>query len=291
MSKKTRPVLYEVLRRRSENRTQWRSPRPRAIESDAPAESIEATPSHVSRPPAQQRPDFLRLLGNRIEFSISGVMLGGAGVGLLVLLVVAFQIGRYTAGSAAKSGAGSGEGDTGITNLLNSVSQGNARNDQPVKLREPERPTTNVPRNSVEPDGGSIAAKPRDNAKSSPPAEPDRTGSPPPPGDEPKPVLQLVKGKSYYLIQCFPPRERQAAEDAAAFMIQNGVPSGIQQRRSDIVLWATEAFDVNADDAAIRRAAQQRAKKLEARVKELGDIYFKQNGKYRFRDGSLRSPG
>lgn len=292
MSKKTRPVLYEVLRRRAESRPQWRPQRPRPAEAESSVGTIEAPSPPRTFTPSAPRPELWRILGNRVDFSLSVATLAGTGVGLIVLLIVAFQVGRFSAGAAAPPGEPSrGGSDTGMTNLLKSISPASKPTDSGSRgLREPERLTINVPKNPAQPDGEPAPAKPREEPKTAPQPEPEKL-TPTPPQPENKPTLQLVKGRSYVQIQCFRPRDRQAAEDAAAFLIQNGVPCGIQERRDDIVLWATEAFDLGSDNAATRRAEQQRAKQLESKIKQLGDTYFKQNGKYRFKEANIRSAG
>lgn len=292
MSKKTRPVLYEVLRRRAESRPQWRPQRPRPAEPESSVGTIEPSPSPRTFAPSAQRPELWRMLGNRVDLSLSVATLAGAGVGLIVLLIVAFQVGRYSAGAASPPvEPNRGGGDAGMTNLLKSISPGSKPSDSGSRgLREPERVAINVPKNPAQPEGEPAPAKPREEPRTAPQPEPEKL-TPTPPQPENKPTLQLVKGRSYVQIQCFRPRDRQAAEDAAAFLIQNGVPCGIQERRDDIVLWATEAFDLGSDSAATRRAEQQRAKQLESKIKQIGDAYFKLNGKYRFKEANIRSAG
>lgn len=299
MSKKTRPVLYEVLKRRAETRPQWRPTPSRGETPELPAADGDAgAPRRPAFPAA--RPEYLRIFGYKVEFSVNFAVLAGAATALLILLIVAFQLGRFSSPAVAARGDGAAghATDPGMSNLLDTISPKKSDRPEPGKppLREPDRPPPAVPgagsgeAGERRPDRDEATRKPEESPgreEGKPPAAPDRTQR-----DEQQnqQKIEFHKGRSYIQIQCFRTRDRAAAESAAAFLAENGVPCGLQNRSSDIALWASEEFDLASDDAKTRRAEQHRANSLIGRIKGLGNTYFKEKkGGYRFEFAELKT--
>lgn len=103
------------------------------------------------------------------------------------------------------------------------------------------------------------------------------TGAPAPAAAPAPEEVDLLRGYHYVVVQYFPISKQQAADDAAWYLMQNGVPCAILAGK-DLRLIASEGFLIRQDDARAGRREQQRADRLVTRIKELGKAYRLQGG-------------
>ncbi len=97
---------------------------------------------------------------------------------------------------------------------------------------------------------------------------------PPPPAPA---EVELRRGYHYIVVQYFPISKEQAANDAALYLIENGVPCTILMGK-DIRLLASEPFLIRQDDTRAGKRERQRADRLIARIKQLGKGYHLKGG-------------
>lgn len=231
-----------------------------------------------------------------------------AGVVLLGLLLVAFQIGRSTASPATVTpGGGSAATTAPATTDKQTVATPPGAGDR-EKVHTPVRtPDQTSDRRVNDPpvrrDGGDAKVDPRA-------TESGRTGTPPsvtptpspttlpssakpapetakPPTD-PAPVTpDMKKGYHYLVIQHFRKTDSEKADAAARFLIANGVPCAVQSMKADIRVIATDAFLITGQKEPQRKTEQGRANDMIRRVKQLGKEFAKTHG-YAFDQCELR---
>lgn len=230
----------------------------------AEAEAPRIAPSAEIAAERESGPSWMsELLDSHVRLTLSYPLLAGIAVGVLVLLAVSFETGRRF-GAPATGAARDGDSalpveltgaappsttDTGTVQLPNRP--------DPVDSQRSEAVAPPVPKPS---ERGNEAAKPK---------------------DEPRPVVKLQSGMSYIQVQIFGSKERKRAEAAADFLIRNGVDACLLDRKVDIVVLATQPFNLAQKDAAARKREQTAADALVKQIRKLGEEYRKIAG-YRF---------
>ncbi|MFO0839758.1 MAG: hypothetical protein U1D55_14705 [Phycisphaerae bacterium] len=283
-TRRTRPVLYEVLRR---------SPSPRGA---APRRPVAAPPSadlsSQSESPQREIPensgariqapasllDRIRDSGvlPQVEFHDGRLILAAAwpalalmGVVLLVLLWIAFAT-----GGALSGGRRAAPDDLAVMNFDAARATNSPSNDSNQKSQS--KAATNQPPPAVPTPRVAVAPRVPDAA---PPAKETEALHPAPAGEDKKDepaTVQLEKGRTYLVIQHFKKGEQKAADAAAAFLQANGVPCGLVP--PGIRLVATEGFALDTRDPAARKRDQQRLDQLRTKVLNLGKEFGKSNG-------------
>lgn len=240
-TRKNRPVLYEVVR------TSQRRQLPLLWQSSTRPASSEARPTEstggVSETPT--RPAFVRLEDGWIHFVLRWPTAAALGAALLVLMVVAFEAGR-----------GLGRGRTGRAAVDEAA-------------LEAVLPMSHLPDQTglpAPPTAGEVVTPRRTS-----PAEPAAAESAPATvaaGEIED--FRAEKGRSYLVVQHFPPERLSVAREARDFLRAGGVSCVLTRRGRDYVLIATEGFTRDATDARQRRSVEQRMNALIARVRQLG---------------------
>lgn len=318
-TQKNRPVLFELVKNRASSAaTTWRAPLPaklqakqRAAEGDAPGAQTAAP----VRAPAEQSSWTLPL--PRFAYEVSGgqIRVGMnmtaaiiAGVVLLGLLLVAFQIGRSTA-SAPAAAPENGQGATTapattdkpvvatppvagdrekVHTPVRTPDQAAERraNDPPVRRDASEAKPDPRSAESVRP-GVPSGVTPTQNPTTQPsPAKPAPEAAKPP-TEPPASTPEMKKGYHYLVIQHFRKTDSETADAAARFLIANGIPCAVQNMKADIRVIATDAFLIAGQKEPQRKAEQGRANDMIRRVKQLGKEFAKTHG-YAFDQCELR---
>lgn len=135
---------------------------------------------------------------------------------------------------------------------------------EPPPAEEPVVAAVGEPGATVEQPGGGESAPapaPVEEAQAAADARPE----PPAP-----PRVELQRGYDYVFVQYFPPSRQRTAEKVATVLIENGIPAALFLGERDIRLIATEKFLTAQPDAAAARRERERANALIARIKALG---------------------
>lgn len=128
------------------------------------------------------------------------------------------------------------------------------------------------------------------------PLEPHPTAGPPPATARPEPTaarrqqrpaavpprVELKPGYGYIVVQHFPLKRRKDAEAAVRVLLDAGIPAALL-RGADYRVIVTEPFDTLNKDRAIARREQERARQMQARIRELGREFNRLRG-YSFKD-------
>lgn len=196
----------------------------------------------------------------RVAFSLGWPGIAISTVGLMVLLFVAFF-----AGTSFERGRGAPSDDSNLDlTVLTEPPPAKPRVERPAG-HDATPPANNTPATRTQ--------TPVETQK------PTASESKPPPVTEeeeaPPPQVALHRGYFYLVVQHFPKSRRQAADDAARFLTESQIPCALSIGK-DIRLIATERFDLNTKDAAVRRDNQQRVDALKRRVRDLGKKYSDQ---------------
>ncbi len=96
------------------------------------------------------------------------------------------------------------------------------------------------------------------------------------------PRVELKPGYGYIVVQHFPLKRRKDAEAAVRFLLDAGVPAALL-RGADYRVIVTEPFDTLNADRSVARREQQRASRMQARIRELGREFNRLRG-YSFKD-------
>jgi len=254
-ARRVRPVLYEVARRaRRPGEPVHKAPT--LLDQHPPESSAPVEPGLLTEGEVEGGAWRARAASLLPQFAVreGGVVVGLAwpaavtcGAVLLVLLALAFDVGRRTGPAPARND------DLGFLSLA--LPQG-----------EPERDPCS--------DGGSRVATP---LRARPPVEPQsperqQESGEPTPGGQAAETLRPKPGYSYLVIQHFPSRAAKAAGAARDYLRSNGVPCVLVQRGRDLVLVATEGFELRSGRNA-NAAERARADALIQRVKDFGKAY------------------
>lgn len=245
-ARKSRPVLYEVIRG-SERERKVRSAAPAYVER--PRHAPE--PSPAAEPPEPEevaaRPPTVQVAEGRLHLSLGWPSAAVLLAGCVVVLVVTFNAGqRYAQWGTVPEMNGDGSSGT----------ESRVEGDRARKPEVPQRADNNV--------------APRERQRSA-----QKTPKPTPA----VPRNPFVKGNQYVIIQHFPKRDRKAAENAREFLQSNGLDCAVDVRKNEFRLIATQPFVFDAKDArAKRRAAQEAERGVIKRVKELGKQYARDHG-------------
>lgn len=185
--------------------------------------------------------------------TVSAPTLAIAVAGLAVLLAVAFSAGqRYEAfhssvseptelaqGPELDADAGTQEGSVAVIEAADADQEGGGA---PAETATPDRATGQAAQHTA---------------------------------DKP-PQVTLWKGYHYVVVQHFgKKRERQAAQAAAGYLRESGVACATLTG-ADVRVVVTEPFLINQEDRAAARRERDRADRLIARVRRLGQEYNKQ---------------
>jgi len=293
--RKKRPVLYEVLKRERAARSGplLVSPASRPIESvELPPVGVAAASSHEPpdlRGDADASPGRFSIADSTIRLSVSYPVAGLVGVAALVVLMVAFHLGRRIengrgspAGDAAMLALLTGETASGRTSLAgDSSEQSGATGGEPAagglsnlpRRDSFENSAVAIPLEAPEPRSQAAAPAKSDPPPTAKPAAPTQT-----PAGEPRGRVVLEKGTHYVVIQHFRKKDAGAAEQAGAFLRANGIDCAIQHNKEDIRLVATTPFRIEGKEASTKRAEEVRAETLLRQIKQLGKDYSRTGG-------------
>lgn len=311
-TQRNRPVLFELVKQgKSSNAKTWRAPPPakvqaaqqRAAQPDAPPPQPATQPVRTGAAPAGwsiPMPGFAgEIAGDEIRVSVNFTMAAIVAAALLALLVVAFQIGRWTAkpaGPTSDNPAGTSTTSTAPPNgapsrLGGGPNGGSTQGGGDSRLNGPAQPDKIHTPGKAGPDGSGDTKKPTEPPAREGDREPQRDkDKPAPPPVEPKPTppvepkpepaapsVELKKGYHYLVIQHFRKNDTEQAESAARYLIAAGVPCAVQAMKADIRVIATEPFLINQKDPG-RKTEQSRANDLIQKVKKLGKEYSRTSG-------------
>lgn len=282
--RKSRPVLYEIVRSQDRARQKSWFKRPETARKESPPKSApQSTPppkpqtppppaaptppantpayTQTSRPPS---PGMIRLAGGRLHLTLGWPSLTVLLFGVIFILVVTFQAGIRYAQQLPPTIDGSEE--------------------TPAQLAaETEPPTESSTdwaahryRNPAHVAAPTADDNPSQNTPATPDANPTRSQTPQPP------AFSFKDGYHYVIIQFFPKSKLDDARQAAEFLQSQGVPCVIQDAKRDIRLIAREPFLIDQEDRAASRAEKQRAETLKKRIRELGKEYMRSGGRYLF---------
>lgn len=277
-----RPVLFEVAKRsRPLSATGWRAPppakpQPRPDADKASADSGKPASRAPFAPPTMAddltpRQRWLQLGERHVRITLSPVAAAAVCAGLLALLAVAYVTGRV---------AGSRTGSPDLSRPPSAATQpAGVPITPPESVRTPPRSATDPRRDDS---AGAAPPKPDDSAQ----RDARNNAEPTKPEPASASTAELRKGYHYLIVQHFRKSESDAAQAAARFLLDNGVPCAIN-RGEDVRLVALEPFLLNQKDAKLRAAEQARADELIRKVKELGKQYSRVSG-YSFQLCTLR---
>lgn len=251
VTRKNRPVLYEVVNRSRRARTRsggWRfsaAPPAAPAAADRPAAPPAAPARPAAAPPAGTR--AVRFADGRLRLDLGWPHLAVAAVLLVAVLVGVFQAGRRSARPATAA-------DLSPDFLFNAPEAADA-GAQRVEPMPGDRGITGPIVTPLDPRGG------EDDGTAA-------SGTPGPVEEEPR---ELASGFYYVVVQYFPRSERAAAEAAQQFLQARGVECRVLARRADLVLVATQPF-----------TSEAQAENLKRRIRDIGKEYFP-IGRYDFR--------
>lgn len=320
-NRRTRPVLYELVRRRQLGGESARlrstppvaappaAPVSPATSSSAPAPTTTAPPSSTpefsaphanSSTPTPTRESFLpRLIRPHwaagadrktpgVTGWLSGIPLPYLILGVVIaafLLLIGIQLVRYmTGGSSAGNPPAQGP-STGET----------AHDESPAAPLTPQPPAgrrsgvATAPRRggnsspAQPPDGPSGGADVNLPPRVQPPKRDPKETQPTEPGPDSTPpaAFQFEVGRTYIVLQHFEKAKKSAADQAAEFVRAKGVPCTVVEGR-DVRLIATEPFLLDPKDPAAHNREKQRLEQFKQSIRRIGKEYA-QHG-YTFND-------
>jgi hypothetical protein len=261
--RKNRPVLFEVVARTQRARPRTTPPQapaaPPSPTSTSPTAVLAVTPpTPAATPGGWRRYIPLDFGGGDIRVVLSRPQAALVGVGLIVLLLAVFFIGRYSAGPLPAN----------TFSVEDFLAAGPAPETPPTAA---PAPTPGRGRN-----GGPIVTPPVQPGEEIPVAK----GAPPPPlppTEAGSPEASTLAHDSYYVVvQYFRLRDRPLADAALEFLRVRGVECTIRTG-SDLQLVATEAF-----------SSEQQAERLRKRIVDIGKEYRKSGGGYDFASARAR---
>jgi hypothetical protein len=283
--RKTRPVLFEVIARTQRSRP--KGPTPRPIDAAAPAAGEAATPAappaplippirpvpgpgslpaRAWRPVGERRHRaWFGLADNRLELSLGWPELVIVGVVLLLLLALAYQIGRKMPARATTQPADVNDVYADkrpaqrSTGAPPAAPQPGLEKNQRLNLgrqndtRPPAEPPKPAPPVEKPPE------KPSNEVRQAPPP-------PAPPVEPPKPATppQFAPGTYCVIVQHFRVRERQEAEAARTFLATKGINTVVKQGAGDLELIVTEPFAGEAQAAGLLQRIRDAGKEYSA---------------------------
>lgn len=223
----------------------------------------------------------------RVKLSLAWPHLVVLGVAILVLLYLAYSLGSRVGGSAEPAAS---LADVGV-HVENNPPAGQpakevrqaergAPENAPVRNPDAERARPPLPEpEPLRPRGGGAttpltvgAATPGEaEAPPIPSAPPVEEAKPTPP--EPERAFEFVSGQWYVLVQYFPRSRGAAAKQARDFLDARGISAYVEDRRADLALYATEAFD----DARKAQSLAERIKRLGREYAPIGGYDFGQS--------------
>jgi cell division septation protein DedD len=228
------------------------SPTSTPVPTPAPLPTAASTPSAASF--AWRRFLRLDLGGGEIRLALTRPQAALAGVGLIVLLMAAFFVGRYSGNALpAKTVA--------VEDILSA---------SPTSEPPPTATAAPVP-------GRGRGASPIVTPLAQPVQEPSVAKPPPAPtATEPPGESVLAHDSFYVVVQHFRLRDRERADAAQEFLRSRGIECTIQTG-ADLQLVATEPF-----------ASEQQAESLRKRIVDIGKEYRESGGGYDFASAKAR---
>lgn len=299
--RKSRPVLYEVVRRGGardpslprRDTTLQISPADAGAPPSAEAAGAEengraaqatptTTPPIAATPTAQPRllvrtpPPFFRMADGRVQLTLHWAAVAAAVLVFLAAPIWAYRIGANRAPKPpANAGAPAASVEQGgLPDLRRGGNPAETKSGSEILVpSQGNPPKVAVP--SKSPDAPPQVLPETANKEEIGPA---RNAVEPP-------KAQFQKGHHYVVIQHFRKSEREAAREAAEFLQTHGVGCFLDDRSVDLRLIATEPFLIDQEDAAAAREQKQRCEQLKQKIKQIGRDYVrtKPNG-YTFRD-------
>jgi len=187
----------------------------------------------------------VRIENGRIHLAIRWPVAVACGAALLMLLTVAFEAGR------------------GLARVRSDAA---AADEMPLEAVLPMTPPPAGGELPALPSGGEVVTPRRESPVQPAAAEPEAEASVVGEIEEFRPE----RGRSYLVVQHFPPERLSVAREARDFLRAGGVPCVLTRRGRDFVLIASEGFTRDVADARQRRSVEQRMNALMARVRQLG---------------------
>ncbi len=258
-ARRNRPVLYEMVRH---SRRPGQTARPRSGEPAATETSSTPAPPRTTPPPKTAEPTAprtVRVIDGHVSVRLGWPGLAVLAVGAIFVLFVAFQAGARFATTQT--------GDLADTMPPTAMPIDEPPQDTPapVAAHRPPRQAEVVTPRPVE----QAPAQSR-------PAPVERTG------ETAQPTFEFKRGYHYVVVQHFRRADLNAAQQAASFLHERGVPTELRTG-SDVQLIAREPFLINQDDTVARAAERRRCDALKQRIREIGKEYAKEAG-YDFKD-------
>lgn len=260
-ARKTRPVLYEVIRPKLRTRDPALKPRsPRSASAVEHPPATETREVHGPDVATNAHPPAPRTDAARFHMTFSGQTLFVLIAIIIVLLVVAFSAGRRYGAPPADAWDGSA-----------SAEATDEESESDTLARDPEAVVAAVPEDD---EGAAVGRRT--------PASPGTGAAARTDADESAGRVRQVtlqKGYTYVVVQHFGGK-RQDALAAARFLQERGVPCATLDGR-DIRVVATQPFLVKQADTAAARDERRKADRLLAQIKEIGkefDKYRRQQG-------------
>lgn len=261
MARKSRPVLYEVVRGTARQQPPGWSPGSLFRQRDrSETAAPEPEPAAVAPAPAAMRapasepdysddsPPWFRWVDRHalLRLGWPGLTIGGAA--LVVLLILAFAAGRRSVQADGSPGA------------RTQIAAETPRREEPLVKPLPTKEVA-LPQRA-----------PDLEAQRQPATPPTRAPA----------TAEFVKGKYYVIVQFFSKSNRRHAEEARDFLSSRGIPCTIREVGPDIRLVANEAFALDEGTSAERADARRRVEALKKRIKEAGKEFVKAGGGYTF---------
>lgn len=306
-SKKTRPVLYELVRRnKAHNAAQRATPDGNGVgNTDAVKPVAVSLPKREpvrfgrSTPPASAQTPFTRVLA---QFGPTGIAAICAGTLLVILLLV--QAWAYlsrphdTAENRPENAVSTLDSTAGNNPRLSSST---ARDLAPIVDPAPssgsraqlppfaggDNREANRQQNAANTGGSDrntpppVDPRPQPRNESNIPAnqEQKQTAPPAPPPSEPVQWdTTLQKGRHYVVVAHYKKSDLALAQHAAAFLQERGIPCIIHEIRNAYMVVATQPFLINQKDAPARKAQQARADEFKRRIRALGKEHSRGSG-------------
>lgn len=258
---KDRPVLFEVLNRGSAAKL---TPSGKLRPTPAPAleRRNKPAPRPIERPgfeadggDAVPREPIIQFRNGRLRINLGWIGLSAAGVGSLLILLVAFQAGGRFAGGIT---SGDSRPDDELSRIL-------AMTPDPSVLDSPDGRLSSGSRRIATPPLAALPTRTTKRGKSetSPPAASS---------------FNRQKGMHYIIVQYFPKSKSTQARAAARFLTAGGVPCSVDESGRDIRVFAHESFRLDQPDKKAARSERERCESSIAKIKKLGKEYIQKGG-------------
>lgn len=259
-ARKDRPVLYEMVAGERTGYAGTLAGKLRSSETRTPGRARAGRRRHLqarsgAAPRRSRLAPAVRYHAGRFVIRTGWYGIGGTLAGLIIALLLAYEVGARTAARPAAAADGLSE-----------------------ILAQPPDPSVLIVPESERRAGGRRIAPPADAPEAAvAAADPDEKPATGESTSAARPVVRQ-KGRHYVVVQHFPPARLRDAEAAAEFLSSRGVACGVVSEGADVRVVALDGFLIDQEDPAASRAEQRRCDELKAEIRRLGKEYARTAG-------------